>query len=193
MSATVGSRGSENRYEYWFCLFHGKSSSYAPCSALGHPMDLTPGSSLPVQGNDGGVCLVIATAGRTGAESVVRCLAQGLDCRGVAVFVLCLRRGPLLEWLESQRIGHTALCVESKFAINVLPRLRAFFRKHRFAIVHTHGARASFFGGVAAWAAGVPIRIASLHDLSPTCGERSKSAALIERMTYRLFFTTVLR
>ncbi|MBI2642361.1 MAG: glycosyltransferase family 4 protein [Candidatus Wildermuthbacteria bacterium] len=46
-----------------------------------------------------------------------------------------------------------------------LVHLISFFRKERFDIVHTHTLKASFLGQIAAFLAGVPIRIYTNHGL----------------------------
>ena len=64
----------------------------------------------------------------------------------------------------------------------ILTRLVRFFRKERPSVVHTTGAEANFHGIIAAWFAGVPVRVAEEIGMPA----HSKTAKLIFKGVYRL-------
>jgi len=68
-----------------------------------------------------------------------------------------------------------------------------FFRRERFDIVHTHTPKASFLGQIAAFIAGVPIRVHTVHGLfflADSSWRRKGFFMLIEKIT--AFFSHVV-
>ncbi|MFO3797578.1 MAG: glycosyltransferase, partial [Anaerolineales bacterium] len=81
-------------------------------------------------------------------------------------------------------LGLQVECLHKRASIPSLPALLAlyrFFRAVRPAVVHTHGAEANFHGLLAAWLAGVPVRIGEEIGIP----QHSNWARAIFRQVYR--------
>jgi len=101
-----------------------------------------------------------------GAERLVVSLAEGVDRRRFEPMVCCLNHpGILAERLIAQGIPVVALHKQSGLDFSVIPKLVALMRKERVHIVHTHLWGANVWGRIAAWLAGVPVRIAMEHGI----------------------------
>ncbi|MNK73877.1 putative glycosyltransferase EpsF [compost metagenome] len=114
------------------------------------------------------VLLVVATADRTGVETVVMQLAKGLTRRGVQVTVLTFSDGPLRADLDAEGIPHTWIPVRGKSDLRGLRALHRYIRSQAFDVVHTHGARAMFFGNLAAKAAKTSAIFTTFHEFRDT-------------------------
>ncbi len=92
-----------------------------------------------------------------------------LQSRGYEVWGVSAK-GRWTSYLEQQGIRIKTVSftrkIFSPFAdVYALISLTFFFKKERFDIVHTHTLKASFLGQLAAFLAGVPIRIYTIHGL----------------------------
>ena len=133
------------------------------------------------------VCLVVATSGRTGVESVVLSLARGLLKAGAEVSVAMLSHGPLQELLGSCSVDSRVIPVKHKFDLLKISELREYFRAGRFDIVHAHGARAAFFTSLASTRLKSASLIVSIHELSDGTFRRS-SVKRLENAVYKLSY-----
>lgn len=112
------------------------------------------------------VLYVVATAGRTGVETVVLSLARNTALQGAQVAVVCFTDGPLVAALRDAGITCDVVPVRGKLDLFAIPRLRAYIKRGGFDVVHTHGARGMFMGNTAAWLARSPIIITTFHEFS---------------------------
>lgn len=101
-----------------------------------------------------------------GAEKVVELLATHCDRRSYRPLVACLHRlGPLADRLRRQGIPVFCLGKRRGLDLRVLPKLIHLMRRERVEIVHTHLWTANLWGRLAAWLAGVPVIIATEHNV----------------------------
>ena len=127
------------------------------------------------------VCMVMPKLQVGGAEVQVLNLIKKIDKSRFSLS-LCLFNEGHAE-MEKTAAGH----VESVFILNFrwrrFPvsffRLAAYLRKGRFNVVHAHLAPADLFGRVAAWTAGVPVRVTTEHGKGLW---KSGARLLVERM-----------
>jgi glycosyltransferase involved in cell wall biosynthesis len=97
-----------------------------------------------------------------GGEKWMLALADGLDqARYASAFVVACE-GRFAD--EVRRRGYPVTVIDLRHLVSpqTLLALVHYFRRTRPDLVHTAGARASFYGRVAAWVAGVPA-ISSVH------------------------------
>lgn len=101
-------------------------------------LGLQPGRSGETPDRPLRVALVIDTLSRGGAERVLVTLANRLDPRRAAVFVVETRtEGPLRADLEPH-VGHVVLGRRSRGDLGALRRLAGFLDRERIDVVHTH-------------------------------------------------------
>jgi L-malate glycosyltransferase len=133
------------------------------------------------------ICLVVATSGRTGVESVAFSLARGLQNVGVHVTVVMFSEGPLTDLLCAYAVDHRIISVKHEFDILKIFELSRFFKAKKFDVIHAHGARAAFFSSLAALLYKSPSLTVSIHELSDgTC--RSAFVKGLENALYRWIF-----
>ncbi len=83
-----------------------------------------------------------------------------------SVSVVCTReRGDLAEPLEKLGVPVTLVKFATRYDPGSLLRLRDHLRARRADGIHCHMRRANTSGHLAAWLAGVPIRVATEHDM----------------------------
>ncbi|MBX3057500.1 MAG: glycosyltransferase family 4 protein [Anaerolineae bacterium] len=87
--------------------------------------------------------------------------AAGYDVIGISAF------GPDVPVLEASGIRHIAVPMTRRFSplpdLLSLWRLYRVIRRERFTIVHTHNPKPGLLGQVAAWLAGTPIIVNTVH------------------------------
>ena len=103
-----------------------------------------------------------------GAETLVFHMVRGLDRQRFAPAVCVLgERGPMGLEMERAGIEVTALGLFDKSGrlIRLVPRLRRLLVERGVHIVHTHLYHGNYYGRLAALAAGVPVTVASVHNV----------------------------
>jgi glycosyltransferase involved in cell wall biosynthesis len=147
-----------------------------------------------------------SSAAGTGTERVrVACLNSGADIGGGEKYMLALAdhldaavyahsfvvpyRGAFLDELERRHLDVALVDLRRRVTPAGLLALARHFRRARPHLVHTAGARASFYGRVAARLAGVPAVVSSVHtsiaayEVSPA---RKRLYLTLDRVTARL-------
>lgn len=127
------------------------------------------------------ILYIIGGLGRGGAERQLFYLARGVArLADVTVVSFAGPNAALLPEFERLTGVQTVLCRKrSGLDLMLIPRLVAVLRRERPVIVHTYLRTAGYWGRVAAYLAGVPIRIASERNVEI---ERGRLANLLDRM-----------
>lgn len=134
------------------------------------------------------ICLIVATTGRSGVESVVFTLAQGLKFAGVQTHVLMFSKGPLTDLLCAHLVDYKIIHVTHKFDVIKILSLYQYFKKNKFDVIHVHGARAAFFSSIAALLCKFTNLIVSIHELSNGT-YRNTLVRSLENTIYRWSFS----
>jgi glycosyltransferase involved in cell wall biosynthesis/peptidoglycan/xylan/chitin deacetylase (PgdA/CDA1 family) len=103
-----------------------------------------------------------------GLERLVCNLASRPELNGYQTVVCCLDEfGALREQLEES--GGRAVLVKRRagFDLALVWKLARFLRRERATVLHTHSLDPMFYGGLAAWLAGVPLLLHTQHDPLP--------------------------
>lgn len=103
-----------------------------------------------------------------GAETLVFHMVRGLDRARFAPAVCVLgERGPMGAEMERAGIEVTALDLFDKGGrlIRLVPRLRGLLVERGVRVAHTHLYHGNYYGRLAAFAAGVPVTVASVHNV----------------------------
>ena len=99
-----------------------------------------------------------------GMEKVGIDLVKNMDQRKYKHYVLCLDElGTFGEELKKEGFSVFAFHKGHGFKFSLLIKLIRFFKKHNIRVVHTNNPAPHFWGGIAAWIAGVKIRIHTKH------------------------------
>ncbi len=100
-----------------------------------------------------------------GGEVYLLQLAERLDRARFRLSVVCPAAGPLVGRLERLGVAATVIPMEERLVDpNALLALARHFRRERPDIVQSHGARANFYGRVAARLARVPRHLSTVHN-----------------------------
>jgi glycosyltransferase involved in cell wall biosynthesis len=130
-----------------------------------------------------------SAAGVGGGEKWMLALADGLDPARYASAFVVTGEGRFAD--EARRRGHpvTVIGLARLVSARSLVALVRHFRQARPDLVHTAGARASFYGRLAAWLAGVPAVISSVHTSIgdyEVAGWRRRLYLALDRLTARI-------
>jgi glycosyltransferase involved in cell wall biosynthesis len=99
-----------------------------------------------------------------GAERMVSNLALGLQSRGHALNVICLRSaGPLAQSLRESGIEVCALEKGEGFSFKAVRTVAEYLRSSRTDVIHTHNPLVHHYGAVSARLAGVPVVVNTFH------------------------------
>lgn len=106
---------------------------------------------------------VIASSERGGAERIMTAALEALDRRAFEAWVACDGDGPMLE--EYRRVSSGVTMLDLRRVVNpaTVLALAAVMRRLRVHVVHTQMWTADLLGGLAACAAGVPVRVATVQ------------------------------
>lgn len=135
--------------------------------------------------NNARVLFVIHSLGFGGAERVVVDFAKNLDrtCYEADVCVLSERLA-LAGELSGSGVGLHVLPKRSRFDAALVARLAGLMRRLRPDVVSMHCRDAFHFATPACLLAGVPVRIATEHSVSPGTNEK------LNRLAYRMSVPT---
>lgn len=75
--------------------------------------------------------------------------------------------GPLIEDVTAMGIPMTRISTKGMKDPMVIPHLVSFMRRTKPDVVHTHLSKSDVSGLMAAYIAGVPVRISSIHNVDP--------------------------
>jgi glycosyltransferase involved in cell wall biosynthesis len=121
----------------------------------------------------------------SGAERVQDRLALRLPECGFDVSFACVRPNRFAQAREAQQAPLFELGMRSRGDLSPIFRMSRLIRQEKFALVHTHGARAALVGRPAAMLAGVPM-VHHVHCQTSTEVRRqwlSRISGLVERVS----------
>ena len=98
-----------------------------------------------------------------GGERYLLLLADSLNRNRYKLSFVSSEQKTFVNELRRRNLETLVVNMKSKFNIKTLIQVRNFIKTKEAKIVHTHGARGSFYGRLAAKWAGVPIIISTIH------------------------------
>lgn len=127
------------------------------------------------------------SAGCGGGERYLELLLDRLDPARFSPIVICPEPGPFIEKMRAKGIKTHVVHLAPLFNPLALIRLAAVLRREEVAILQTHGARANVYGRLAAWLAGVPCVVATVHN-----SIRNYQIGFIKRWVYGAMYRLML-
>jgi glycosyltransferase involved in cell wall biosynthesis len=116
------------------------------------------------------ILYIITLSEQGGAQKIVYHIASGLDPQEFDITVACAPGGELVNWLSNLHQDIKIVEIpELKRNISPFNDLKAFLilyalmKKNSYHIVHCHSSKAGVLGRMAAWKAGVPKIIFTVH------------------------------
>src|SRR6185312_3276873 len=104
------------------------------------------------------------SAGYGGGERYLELLFDRLDHSRFAPFLICPESGPFVEKMKAKGIRTEMVHLAPLFNPLALIRLAQVLRRGDVSILQPHGARANVYGRLAAWLAGVPCVVSTIHN-----------------------------
>ena len=99
-----------------------------------------------------------------GLERVVVDLVKGFRDSNYSCVVCCLEtRGEFAAEVDALGVPLYVFHKKDELDLNTIFRLARFLREHKVTIVHTHNPGPHIYGLLAAWLAGVPVRVHTRH------------------------------
>jgi L-malate glycosyltransferase len=120
------------------------------------------------------------SAGYGGGERYLEVLFDKLDRKKFTPFLICPESGPFVEKMTAKGIPTALVDLAPLLNPFALMRLRGLLKQNHVTILQTHGARANVYGRLAAWLAGVPCVVATVHN-----SIRDYDVSLVKRWIYR--------
>jgi glycosyltransferase involved in cell wall biosynthesis len=120
-----------------------------------------------VRGGNGRVLYIIDSLGIGGAETLLLDLVDAAQARGWERRVAYFTPGPLGPEFADRGVETTRLSASGLRDPRAVLRACALMRRFRPDVVHTHLTKSDLVGQPAAWAAGVPRRMLTLHNTDP--------------------------
>jgi len=104
---------------------------------------------------------LLSSAGIAGGERHVLDLIR-FSSGSFEHFIMLPYAGPFAATLRREGLNYDVADLRTRFSPSAVLRLAKEIRRKRIDILHTHGYRANFFGGLAGWAS-PPAMIATVH------------------------------
>lgn len=104
------------------------------------------------------------SAGYGGGERYLELLFDRLDRAEFSPLLVCPEPGPFVEKMTAMGIPTNVVHLRPLFNPLALLRLAHWLRRNDVTILQTHGARANVYGCLAAWLAGVPCVVSTIHN-----------------------------
>jgi L-malate glycosyltransferase len=120
------------------------------------------------------------SAGYGGGERYLEVLFDKLDRKKFTPFLICPESGPFVEKMMAKGIPTAVVDLVPLLNPFALMRLIGLLKQNHVTILQTHGARANVYGCLAAWLAGVPCVVATVHN-----SIRDYDVSLVKRWIYR--------
>lgn len=127
------------------------------------------------------------SAGYGGGERYLEVLFDKLDRTTFTPFLICPEPGLFVEKMTAKGIPTAMVHLAPLFNPFALVRLTWMLKQNHVMILQTHGARANVYGRLAAWLAGVPCVIATVHN-----SIRDYDVSLVKRWIYRRLLSLTL-
>jgi glycosyltransferase involved in cell wall biosynthesis len=120
------------------------------------------------------------SAGYGGGERYLELLFDRLDRTQFSPLLICPEPGPFVGKMTAKGIPTDVVHLAPLFNPFALMRLAWLLRRKNVMILQTHGARANVYGRLAAWLAGVPCVVSTVHN-----SIRNYDVSPIKRWIYR--------
>ncbi len=104
------------------------------------------------------------SAGYGGGERYLELLFDRLDRTKFSPLLICPEPGPFVEKMKAKGIPTNVVHLTPLFNLVAFVRLACLLKRNDVTILQTHGARANVYGRIAAWLAGVPCVVATVHN-----------------------------
>lgn len=127
------------------------------------------------------------SAGYGGGERYLELLFDRLDHSRFAPILICPERGPFVGKMIAQGVPTTVVQLSPLFNPLALVRLASLLKREDVGILQTHGARANVYGRVAAWLAGVPCVVSTVHN-----SLKDYHISSLKRWIYRMMLRATL-
>lgn len=127
------------------------------------------------------------SAGYGGGERYLELLLDRLDQSRFAPLLICPEPGPFVRKMKAKNIPTYVVHLRPLFNPVGLLRLAHLLKQKDVTILQTHGARANVYGCFAAWLAGVPCLVSTVHN-----SIRDYDVVSIQRYVYRTILRVLL-
>lgn len=127
------------------------------------------------------------SAGYGGGERYLELLFDRLDHSRFVPLLICPEPGPFVGKMKARGISTHVVQLTPLFNPVALLRLAYLLKRNEVTIFQTHGARANVYGRLAAWLAGVPCVVSTVHN-----SIRDYEVNSIQRYVYRVILRVVL-
>lgn len=127
------------------------------------------------------------SAGYGGGERYLELLFDRMDRAEFSPLLICPEPGPFVEQMTAKGIPTKVVHLAPLFNPVALIRLAQVLRREDVSILQTHGARANVYGSVAAWLAGVPCVVWTIHN-----SIRDYEVSSIQRFVYSAILRLLL-
>ncbi|OQW35083.1 MAG: hypothetical protein A4E19_01810 [Nitrospira sp. SG-bin1] len=127
------------------------------------------------------------SAGYGGGERYLELLFEKLDRSRFTPLLICPEPGPLAEKMMVKGVPTEVVHLAPLVNPFALIRLTWLLKRKHVTILQTHGARANVYGRLAAWLAGVPCVVSTVHN-----SIRDYDVSFVKYWIYRNLFRLTL-